>query len=298
MPLVIALSTAIACDSTPYEERSLASSPRADASSTERLPGPVLRMSVAAMLSPQETHSAYAELLTTLGHAVGSEIELVQRRSYREVNELLLDGRVDVALLCTGGYLELRARAPQAVDVVAVPITAGRATYESLVIVPAESPATDLASLAGKRFAFTDELSLSGRAYVVHALRALGADPASHFASSLFTHSHDRSVAAVANRLVDGAAVDSSVYDQLLRATPELGRRTRIIHRSPPFPNPPVVASLRLDAALRARLRATLLALHEQPAVGDALRRIGVDRFAPAEPALYDATTPFVGQPL
>ncbi|MBI4954550.1 MAG: PhnD/SsuA/transferrin family substrate-binding protein [Myxococcales bacterium] len=285
---VLCLALGLGCDSTPFPERRVREV--AGDSDEARNPGarPPLRVSVAAMLSPRETHSAYSELVMALGRALGERIELVQRRSYREVNDLLLDGHLDVALVCTGGYLELERRAPGAVEVLAVPVSGGGTTYESIVIVPATSPATELDELAGRRFAFTDELSLTGRAYLVHVLQARGEDVASYFGGVLYTRSHDRSVRAVANRMVDGAAVDGLVYDQMVRQMPELHAQTRVIHRSPPLGIPPVVASTRLSGSQRARLRAALLALPGDAGAAAAMERIGIERFVVPPPGLYD----------
>ena len=50
---------------------------------------PPLRVAVAAMISPKETLEVYRQLLAYLGHKLGKDVELVQRKTYGEVNELL-----------------------------------------------------------------------------------------------------------------------------------------------------------------------------------------------------------------
>lgn len=276
------------CPSSPYPEVGvdLVSSGKAPT----RAPAAradALRFSVAAMQSPQDTFAAYTELFSRLEPKLAAGIDLVQRRTYQEVNDLLVTGKLDAALVCTGGYVDLEHRAPGTVEVVAVPVVHGQVTYHSLIIVPATSPAPSLSGLRGKRFAFTDELSLSGHAYPSHLLRELGADPRSFFAAVTFTHSHDRSVEAVAKGVVDGAAVDSLVYEALVRANPALGQATRVIHRSPGYGVSPVVVSTRLPPERRAAIRDALLALHEDPAARAALARVGFDRFAAPVPSLY-----------
>ena len=278
----------LGCDSNRYVERVVPQVLATTSPSDDLRPAHELRVSVAAMLSPSQTHAAYSDLFRALGTRIGRRILLVQRRTYREVNDLLLDGQIDVALLCTGGYLEVERRSPGAVEVLAVPTSGGKATYQSLVIVPATSEVTTLDELRGRRFAFTDQLSLTGRAYIVHHLRAKGEDPGTFFDAPVLTQSHDRSVLAVANRLVEGAAVDSLVYEHMLRESPELRAQTRIIHRSPDFGIPPVVAATTLRVEVRQELRAALLALGSDPVAAAALRRIGLDGFAMPTPTLYD----------
>jgi phosphonate transport system substrate-binding protein len=278
----------LACPSTPYPEAKvdLASAPAAQAP-----PAPaaeVLRFSVAAMLSPQETFSGYSRLLARLGTALGVRVELVQRRTYAEVNDLLAAGKIDAAILCTGGYLELERRSPGATEVLAVPVIDGESTYRSYLVVPAASPARSLEDLAGKRFAYTDDLSLSGHLYAAYLLGRIGRDPRTFFGAVQYTGSHDRSIEAVARGAVDGAAVDSLVLDAIVSSRPAVARAVRVIHRSPPFGAAPVVASTRLPPARREQLRAALLALEEDGEGAAALRVVGFDGFRLPPPALYD----------
>lgn len=292
----LALVAALASCTSEYREVDLdkmPAAPRAPPPASRR-PETTLRVSVAAMLTPSDTYTSYSSLFERLGARLGVGIEFIQRRTYGEVNDLLLNGGLDLALVCTGGYLELRSRAPSQIEVLAVPERDGKTTYESLVIVPARSSAHDLAGLAGGRFAFTDELSLTGYSYAGKLLREMGVDPARFFGSTVLTRSHDRSVSAVAQRLVDGAAVDSLVYDDLVRRDPAISSAVRIIHRSPPFGIMPVVASTRLSPGVRARIRAALVGLDGDPEAATALRVLRVDRFVLPRPGLYDAAASVV----
>jgi phosphonate transport system substrate-binding protein len=215
------------------------------------------------------------------------EVEFVQRRTYREVNDLLASGQLDAALLCTGGYLDIQRRTPGAVEVLAAPVVHGESTYRSLIIVPAASPARSLADLAGKRFAFTDELSLSGRAWAVRRLAELGRDPEQFFGGVTYTQSHDRSIEGVASGIVDGAAVHSLVYEHMLERDPGLAARLRVIDRSPPYGLLPIVASAHLDPVERARLQEALLALDRDPEARPALEKLQIERFVVPPPGLY-----------
>jgi phosphonate transport system substrate-binding protein len=289
LPLLWAAVTAISCDSTRYREAEvrLDAEPVAGTASSAARRARALRFSVAAVQSPRDTYAAYSRLFGRMGSRLGLEIEFVQRRTYREVNDLLAAGELDAAFVCTGGYLDLRRRAPGGVEVLAVPTIDGSPTYRSLVVAAAGSPIQGLEDLAGRRFAFTDELSFSGRAYVVRWLRDRGRDPERFFASTIFTRSHDRSLAAVAAGIADGAAVHSAVYDLVVEHDPTLAGRLRVVHRSPPFGSMPVVASTRLPAEERERLRRVLLGLADDPEGAEALRVLGIDGFVVPPPGLY-----------
>jgi phosphonate transport system substrate-binding protein len=277
------------CPSTPYPEQKVDLMPKgAPAVAEPAAPAARLRFSVAAMLSPQGSLAAYSHLFELMAARTGYQVEFVQRKTYREVNELLLAGQVDAALVCTGGYLELARSAPGKIELLAVPVVGGVTTYHSYVIVPAAGPARSLSELAGKRFAFTDELSLTGRAYAVHWLKQRSADPATFFGSVQLTRSHDRSIEAVAKGLVDGACVDSLIFDEMVKSRPELGRAVRRIDVSPPFGAPPVVAATTIPAERRAAIRDVLLGLADDPEGRRALAAIGFDGFAAVAPSHYD----------
>ena len=115
-----------------------------------------------------------------------------------------------------------------------------------------------------------------------------GQDHRKYFGSTRFTRSHDRSVEAVVKGLVDGAAVDSLVFESLAARDPALKAKVRVVHRSPPFGVMPVVVSTALPAATRARLKAVLLDLHRDPEAVAALRPVHIERFIAPAPGLYD----------
>lgn len=66
----------------------------------------IIRVAVAAILSPTGTIDSYTPLITYLEDVLGKPVKLVQRRTYKEINELLSRGSVDVAFVCTGAYIE------------------------------------------------------------------------------------------------------------------------------------------------------------------------------------------------
>ncbi len=56
------------------------------------------------MVSPKETFVHYRELLTYMGEKLNRKVQLVQRKTYGEINELLGKGEIDLAFLCAGPY--------------------------------------------------------------------------------------------------------------------------------------------------------------------------------------------------
>ncbi len=289
--LATALGSALSgCSPTPYPEVQVDLGPNAPRAARASAPATAkLRFSVAAMQSPQGTRAGYSRLVDILARRLGVDVEFVQRRTYAEVNDMLAADKLDAAIMGTGGYLDLERRFPGSVEILAVPVVHGVSTCRSYLIVPAASRYASLEDLRGKRFAFTDALSISGHRYIVSLLRKAREDPGSFFASVSFTHSHDRSIEAVAKTIVDGASVDSLVFDHLVEARPWLSGLVRVIDRSPPFGAAPVIASRRLPEARRSEIRAALLGLERDPDGAPALRVVGFDAFARPAPHLYDS---------
>lgn len=248
-----------------------------------------LRVAVAAVISPRGTVESYRPLLDYLSRRLSRPVELIQRRTYAEVNDLLEQGEVDVAFVCTSAYVA--GHQQFGMELLAAPQVNGAAVYYSVLIVPANSAARSMADLRGKVFAFTDPMSTSGRMYPTWLVQQIGATPETFFARTFFTYSHDDAIRAVAEGLADGAAVDSLVYDYAIRRDPALGARTRVIHRSPPFGIPPVVVRPDTRPQLKAELQQALLELADDPrSAGEAaLQAIGVERFILIDDSAYDS---------
>ena len=89
--------------------------------------------------------------------------------------------------------------------------------------------------------------------------------------------------------MVEGASVDSLVWDFINATDPRFTSRTRIISKSPPYGIPPVVVSKDIDPALKERLRKILLQMHEDKMGKEILDRIMIDRFSEANDSIYDS---------
>ncbi|HEY4689358.1 MAG TPA: phosphate/phosphite/phosphonate ABC transporter substrate-binding protein [Anaerolineae bacterium] len=250
-----------------------------------------LRVAVAAVVSPKGTAESYQPLLDYLSAQLNRPVELVQRRTYTEINDLIESGFVDLAFVCTSAYVAGHDKF--GMELLAAPQVNGETVYYSMLIVPRDSPAQGIADLRGKVFAFTDPMSNSGRVYPTYLVKQLGSTPEQFFARTFFTYSHDDAIRAVAAGLADGAAVDSLVYDFAVSRDPTLGERTRLIHRSPPFGIPPVVVSPNVRPQLKAELQALLLGMADEalrnPRAQNALRAIGIDRFVSIDDSAYDS---------
>lgn len=161
-------------------------------------------------------------------------------------------------------------------------------TYSSDLLVPAASRFQSFADLRGATWAYNEPGSFSGYAIVLAHLARLGLG-LGYFGRSVESGAHLESLRLLAAGAADVAAIDSTVLDLALRDRPELAGRVRRVATLGPHPAPPLAAARSLPAPVRARLRAALLAMHED-AEGRAILDSGlIDRFAPVTDADYDA---------
>lgn len=245
-----------------------------------------LRIAVAAVISPEGTAESYRLLLNYLEDQLQRPVELIQRRTYREINDLIERGKVDVAFVCTSAYVE--GHDSFGLRLLVAPEVGGQTQYRSLLIVSANSQIEAISDLEGKTFAFTDPISTTGRAYPTFLLHQEGYNPDTFLGRTFFTYSHDDAIRAVANGVADAAGVDSLVYAFAVEREPELAEKVRIIHESPAFGIPPVVVGPDAPAGWITTLRDVFLNMNDNPAGQQALAAVGVDRFVLIDDSAYD----------
>ena len=198
---------------------------------------------------------------------------------------MLKEGEVDIALICSlafvlgerDGYLEG----------LVVPKVNGDILYRSYIIVHNDSDIDTFEELRGKSFAFTDPDSYSGRLAVLDLLNDKGETAESFFDRTYYTYSHDYSVKSVASKLVDGAAVDSLVFDQMLELQLENVQNLKIIEYGEWVGTPPIVVSSYLSDELKYKTKDILLNMHNDKEGIEILKQLNVEEFVPINPDNY-----------
>ena len=120
-------------------------------------------------------------------------------------------------------------------------------------------------------------------------LAQLGETPETFFKEIIFTTSHDKSIKAVSYRIIDGAAVDSLIWEYLNTTNPEFTSQTRILERSPPYAIPPVVVPENLDKEIKLRLKQALLNAHLDPRGKEIFKKMNIDKFVVIDDTSYDS---------
>lgn len=237
-----------------------------------------LRVAVGAMISPQQTFTYYHQLLNYIGQRLDRPIIMVQRKTYGEINRMLGGGQIDLALICAGPYTS--GQDQFGFKALAVPMVRDAPYYRSYLIVHRDSAYLKLEDLRGKVFAFTDPESNSGKLVPTYWLQQMDETPETFFKRTIYSFSHDNAILAVAQSLVDGAAVHSQVWEYLQQRNPEQTQQTRVIMTSKQFGNPPMVASRHLDSATQDHIQTVLLQMHQNADGQQILSELMIDQFA------------------
>jgi phosphonate transport system substrate-binding protein len=246
-----------------------------------------VRFAVGGMITPKEGMGYYRDFLRHIQQKIGGKVDYVDREGYAEINEMLKNGQLEAAFVCSGPYVD--GHAEFGLELLAAPQAYGASVYYSYIIVPSGSAVASFAGLRGKRFAFTDPLSNTGKLVPTYMLARMNETPASFFKEVIFTKSHDKSIKAVAQGVVDAAAVDSLIWEYLNATNPEFTAQTRILEKSPPYAIPPIVVPRDLPSDLKEKLRQAVLNAHTDPEGREVLRRMRIDRFVEIPDGAYDS---------
>jgi phosphonate transport system substrate-binding protein len=245
-----------------------------------------LRIGVASMITPVDTVKYYQEIIDYIGASIGVPVQMVHRRTYDEMDRLLERGEVKIAFICSAPYVKDREKF--GVELLVAPSVNGSPRYHSYIIVHVDSPIKAFPELKGKAFAFTDPKSNSGKIYPTYLLKTMGYGPEGFFGKFIYSYSHNKSVEMVAKKIVDGAAVESIVYEYMRKTGSPYARQTKIIKRSPPYGTPPVVAVKGIDPALKAKVKDAFLDMGKTPKGKAILDAMMVDGFVEVSDASYD----------
>lgn len=230
----------------------------------------------ALISDPSNAHSR--ELAEYIARKVGRTSVLISGLSYGQVDNLFMEGQVDVGFLCNSHY----ARRKQIVgfEPLAAPVIAGHAgpKFRIYIIVPRESSIAALAGLKGKVVDFADPLSTTS-IYAAHELQKQNQTIKSFFKKAMYSGSHDMTVELVAAKMVDGGFIDGHIWDYHDKFKSGPTSKTKIIYKSEKFTAPPVVVSKSLPHSMKRKIHAVMLAMHMDAEGREILKGLNIERF-------------------
>ncbi len=246
-----------------------------------------LFVAISTMISPKETFVYYQELIKYISDKIKMPVEYKQRKTYKEVNQLLANNNVDFAFICSGAYVDESENGT--IEILVVPVTRGKPTYNSYIIVNSKSNIKSFADLKGKTFAYSDPLSNSGYFYALKRIKEMHGSKDDYFSKTLFTYAHDYSIQLVSKKSVDGAAVDGLIYEYLAKFNPEKIKNIIVIEKSEDFAIPPVVVPKKLNYKIKEKLKNIFLNMDKDPQGQKILSKLLIDKFAVANDKDYDS---------
>ena len=245
-----------------------------------------INICVGSMITPEEGYAYYKRLLDYLGKKLDMKVNFIDARTYTDQYIHLKNGISDVAFVCGGPYV--KGSDEFGLELLVAPQVEGEPVYYSYIIVDTKSGIERFEDLRGKTFAFADPLSNSGRYVPTRMLFELGENPQSFFKDVVYTYGHDKSIKAVALGIVDGAAVDSLVWNYMNRNNSGYTKETKIIKISKPYGIPPVVVRPGLPDTLKIKLKEILLNMHNEEEGRRILEGMNVDLFVEVSDSLYN----------
>jgi len=250
-----------------------------------------LRVAMSAAFVSERGVPVYGKLVAYMADKSGVPLELVTGLAYTTINQMLEAGAVDYGFICGYPYVLAHDQPVPKVELVAAPVPKAprylhRPIYFSDLIVRKDSPVKTLEDLRGRSYVYNEETSNSGynmpRSYLVKLGLTKG-----FFGKVLRSGSHEASIRMVAQGLADASFVDSLVLDYD-RANGGEATQVRVIDSIGPAGIVPFVVSASTPAAVTARLKASLLTMHEDPRGREILDQAFLERFAEVSDADYD----------
>jgi len=212
----------------------------------------------------EEMIEKFEPMRAYLEKQLGRPVKVFTATDYAGVIEAMRQDRVDIAWFGPLSYVLAEQEADAEAFAVGVR-TNGKSTYQSLFVVPGDSPIKSIQDLEGKNVSFVDPASTSGSlvpGYMV--LQATGKKPDEFFGKLTYAGSHDAAEMAVKNHTVDAAADNDITYEKMLKKGLISEQSNRILVKSDLLPGSPLVYRNDLDDATKTKIRETILNAHNE----------------------------------
>ncbi|WP_339171292.1 phosphate/phosphite/phosphonate ABC transporter substrate-binding protein [Solibacillus sp. FSL R5-0691] len=286
IPIIVLMILLLGCKSNPSTYQIVFSEYEETSTIIKEDKKDPIRLAISSVLSPTDTIVYYRKIVNYIGEKLNRPTILIQRRSYNEVSNLMMNGGADIALLPTGAYITYGANG--GFEGIATQERFGSPYYYGYIIAKSESSFSSIDDLEGKDIAFYDPSSYSGYLFIEEELEDLGKDIESFFGRHIYTYSHEGSINAVLNNIVDAAAVNSLVFKTMKNENPKQFETLKIIGESMPLGTGPVVISSNLAEEDKEIIKESFLTMHEQESMKQVIQGLYIDRFIPFDSEYYE----------
>jgi len=248
---------------------------------------PQLRIGVLGGENESDRIGRYGGYARLIEETFGVPVRLFQAADYSGVVQAFAGRSIEMSSMSPAAYAASWMESNGNVEPILVTQEAdGSTSYIAVMYVRADSNIMTLEAMRGRTMAWADPNSASGYLIPRAALRAAGISPEQFFGRQGFAGGHEQAIVAVLGRQFDAGVTWASGIGEvsegftrgMLRATAEKGllnmRDIRIIWRSGPIQNGPIVVRKDTPEAFRADMIAFHLALPSAaPAIHRAVER-------------------------
>jgi phosphonate transport system substrate-binding protein len=244
---------------------------------------PQLKGSLLIGLSPEQTLftqlERYEPLAGYLSRKLGTRIELTVLPRYGSVINGFVTRGLDGAFF--GSFTYVLAHVRLNLEVLARPEKAdGISTYHGIIFVRKDSGIRGIEDMRGKRFAFVDKATTAGYLLPLYYFKKNGIKDYMFFLKeAYFTGTHEDAVYDVLNGKADIGAAKSTVFERLAEADEGVRNNLVVLATSPEVPENALAVRKTLDGPVKEKLKAVLLAMHEDPEGRAILEKFGAARF-------------------
>jgi phosphonate transport system substrate-binding protein len=196
---------------------------------------PTLYFSYVALEDPAPYQTAFADLLAHLSRVTGKKVEYLPVTTTNDQLKALRDGKLHVTGFNTGS-VPIATYLCGFVPVCKLATSDGKATLNTVLIVPADSPVKSPSDLKGRELTLTEPNSNAGfKAPVVLLRSQFDLEPERDYIPR-FSQEYDDSIKGIASKQYQAAAVASDVLDRAVTRGDISRNDFRVIFTSESFP--------------------------------------------------------------
>ena len=241
-----------------------------------------LRIGLISVAGDNKSYILEKELANYIGEKLNKKVKLIQKKSYRDINILLKNNKIDIAFLSTGAYslyedkdsLELLARPNR-----------GKAYYHPIVIAKKDSSIKEIEDLKNMSFAFVDTYSYSGYLALNDYFNKNGITVNKFFSSNYFTHSHEESINQVASGIVAGAIVDDWALQYIQNNFSDVASNVKVIKTFPEVATGPVVSHKNYED--KEKIKNILLSINKDNSIKNTLSQLQIEKYVETKASDY-----------
>ena len=205
-------------------------------------------------------------------------IRMQVAKSYEQGVSDLVTGQVDFARFGPASYIQARAQAPE-IEILAMESKKGEKVFNGVICIASDSNIRKISDLKGKRFAFGNERSTTGR-YLSQLYLMKHGLHASDFEHYEYLDRHDLVASAVALGNFDAGALKENSFNKMLKKDNSIKVLARF-----PCVTKPWIARSGLPESYRQALRNALLMMDDEAA----LKTLKKDGFLPGDDSDFES---------